>query len=244
MIRLILALLFVIVFLILSIPVFFIEFLVGKVNPQARDCSSLFIVQCAFRVVLFVSGVKTTVIGRDNIPDDQAVLYIGNHLSFFDIIIAYTQIKGLTGFISKKEVEKVPLLCTWMRLLHCLFLDRKDIKAGLKTILTAIEKVKNGVSMFIYPEGTRNRQPDTFLPFHEGSFKIAIKANCPIIPVTINNSSAVFEDHLPFIKRAHVVLEFGKPIILEDLEPENKKKIASYTQKIIEDTYFKNKELV
>lgn len=244
MIRLILAVLFVTVFLILSIPVFLIELLVGKINPQARDRSSLFIVQCAFRVVLWISGVKTTVIGRENIPDNQAVLYIGNHISFFDIIVAYTQIKGLTGFISKKEVEKVPLLRTWMRFLHCLFLDRKDIKAGLKTILTAIENAKNGISIFIYPEGTRNRQPETLMPFHEGSFKIAIKSGCPIVPVTINNSSAVFEDHLPYIKKAHVVLEFGKPIILDELAPEDKKKIASYTQNIIEETYQKNKQLV
>lgn len=244
MLRFIIAIIFVVIFLILSIPVFLIELLIGKFNPQARDRSALFIVQCAFRVVMFISGVKTTIIGRENIPDDQAVLYIGNHLSFFDIVITYTQIKGMTGFISKKEVEKIPLLRDWMRFLHCLFLDREDIRAGLKTILTAIDYVKNGISIFIFPEGTRSRKPDTFLPFHEGSFKIASKSGCPIVPVTINNSSAIFEDHVPFIKKAHVIIEFGKPIIISELAPGDQKKLASYTQKIIEETYFRNKELV
>lgn len=71
-----------------------------------------------------------------------------------------------------------------MRYLHCLFLDRKDIKQGLKTILTAIEKIKSGISICIFPEGTRNKNKDELelLPFHEGSFKIASKSGCAIHP--------------------------------------------------------------
>ena len=78
-----------------------------------------------------------------------------------------------------------------MKNLHCLFLDRKDIKQGLKTILEGIEKVKSGISICIFPEGTRNKVNDTFLPFHEGSFKIAEKSGCPIIPMSIYNSAAI-----------------------------------------------------
>lgn len=89
-----------------------------------------------------------------------------------------------------------------MKNLHCLFLDRDNIKEGMKTILTAIEKAKNGISICIFPEGTRNKTSDTFLPFHEGSFKIAEKAGVPIIPMTIVNSAAVFEDQFPKIKSA------------------------------------------
>ena len=129
-----------------------------------------------------------------------------------------------------------------MRNLHCLFLDRKDIKAGLKTILEAIELMKCGISICIFPEGTRNKVVDTFLPFHEGSFKIAQKANCPIVPITINNSAAVLEDHFPKIRKAHVVVEYGRPIYINELAPENKKQLAPYVQQIISDTYFKNKE--
>ena len=78
--------------------------------------------------------------------------------------------------------------------LHCLFLDRQDIKAGMKTILTAIDKVKSGISICIFPEGTRNKGENELemLPFHEGSFKIATKAGCPIIPIAISNSAEIF----------------------------------------------------
>lgn len=244
MLRLIITVLFVVIFLILSIPVFLVELIIGKFNKKAKDRSSLAIVQWAFKVVMFFSGVKVTYLGDENLPTDHSVLYIGNHRSFFDIVIAYSHVKNLTGFISKKEVEKVPFLRVWMRYLYCLFLDRKDIKAGLKTILTAIDYVKNGISIFIFPEGTRNNGNEPILPFHEGSFKIATKTNCPIIPVTFNNSSAVLEDHFPFIKKTHVIVEFGKPVILDELDSEDKKHIASYVQNIVMETYLKNQSLV
>lgn len=244
MLRLIITVLFVVIFLIISIPIFFVEWLIGKFNAQLRDRSSLAIVQWAFKVVMVLSGVSVTYIGEENIPTDRAVVYIGNHRGFFDIVTAYSRVKGLTGFISKKEVEKVPLLRIWMRYLHCLFLDRSNIKAGLQTILKAIEYVKNGISIFIFPEGTRSKEPDAFLPFHEGSFKIATKTGCPIIPVTFNNTSAVLEDHFPKIKKTHVIVEFGKPVYVDDLDADTKKHLAPYVQQIIEETYFKNKELV
>ena len=120
----------------------------------------------------------------------------------------------------------------------------QDIKAGLKTILQAIEKAKNGISICIFPEGTRNKTQDTFLPFHEGSFKIAEKANVPIIPMTIVNSAAVFEDHFPKIKKATVVIEYGKPIYPKELDKETRKSMGTYVQNIISETYFKNKELI
>ena len=129
-----------------------------------------------------------------------------------------------------------------MRYLHCLFLDRDNIKEGLKIILEAIEKVKQGISICIFPEGTRNKTADTFLPFHDGSFKIADKGGVPIIPMTIVNSGDVFEDHFPKIKKTTVVIEYGKPIYMNELEKENRKGIGKYVQGIIAETYFKNKE--
>lgn len=244
MIRLFFVGLFLILFLILSIPVMIIEWIIGKFNQDIKSRSSLAIVNWAFRIILVLAGVKTTFIGEENVPKDNPVLYVGNHRSYFDIVITYPRVPRPTGYIAKKEMEKVPLLNVWMRNLHCLFLDRKDVKAGMKTILEAIDLVKNGKSICIFPEGTRNKEPDTLLPFHEGSFKIAAKAGCPIIPMTINNSSAVFEDQFPKIRKAHVVVEYGKPIYINELPKEQRKQLAPYVQNIISETYMKNKELV
>ena len=84
---------------------------------------------------------------------DEPVLYVGNHRSFFDILLTYSRCKRLTGYIAKKEMEKVPLLSIWMRFVYCLFLDRENPKEGLKTILKAIEYIKKGISICIFPEG-------------------------------------------------------------------------------------------
>ncbi len=232
MIRFILIVIFVVCFLILSIPVFGVEWLIGKWNPKLRDISSLRIVQGAFKIVAWLSGVKLTVIGEENVPRDTAVLFIGNHRSYFDIVLTYARCRGLTGYIAKKEMLKIPLLSTWMKRLYCLFLDREDIREGMKTILTAIEHVKSGVSIMIFPEGTRGkgRNELDMLPFHEGSFKIAMKTGCPIVPVAITNSSAIFEDHMPRVKAVPVTIEYGTPIYPKELQREEQKLIGRKIQ--------------
>lgn len=243
MIRFILVVLFVLLFLICSIPLLIIEYFIGKFNMDLKNRSSLAIVNWAFRGVLYLAGAKVTVIGEENVPKDRPVLYIGNHRSYFDIVITYIRVPRPTGYIAKKEMLRYPFLRSWMKYLHCLFLDRNDLKQGLKTILEGIEKVKSGISICIFPEGTRNRVNDTFMPFREGSFKIAEKTGCPIIPMSINNSAAIFEDHLPKIKKAHVILEYGKPIYMNEMTREEKKGIGSKVQAAIMEMYFKNKEL-
>lgn len=233
-------------FLILAIPLLGIEWLIGKFNPRAKDISSLRIVQAVFRLCIKIAGVELTLIGEENIPQDQPVLYIGNHRSQFDILLTYTHCKGLTGFVAKSELEKIPLLRNWMRYLHCLFLDRTDIKKGLKTILTGIEKIKSGISICIFPEGTRSRAESDLemLDFHEGSFKLATRTNCPIIPIAFNNTSAIFEKQFPRVKKTHVVMEFCKPIIPSELTGDDKKFIGKYTRNIILETIKKNEELL
>ena len=245
MIRFIFVALFLFLYLILGIPVYLILRLICKINKKAGDYASLRLVQWAFRVILKISGTEITVIGEENVPN-EAVLFVGNHRSYFDIVLSYSRCPIRTGYIAKKEMERYPLLSNWMRYLHCLFLDRKDIKQGLKTILTAIEKIKSGISICIFPEGTRNKNKDELelLPFHEGSFKIASKSGCAIIPMAMNNTAEIFEAHMPKIKSTHVVLEYGKPIYVKELSKEDQKHLGTYTQNIIYEMLEKNKSLV
>lgn len=241
--RFILVILFLVIFFIISIPLYLIELIIGRFNHHAMVASSQTIVVAAFHVVLFISGVRRTVIGRENIPKEEAVLYISNHRSYFDVPIAYTSVPTLTGFMSKKELGKIPFLSTWMRFLQCLFLDRDDIKQGLKTILKGIDQVKAGYSVFISPEGTRNHGKE-MLPFKEGSFKIAEKTGCAIIPVAITNSDEAFENHSPWIRAAHVIIEYGKPIYPKDLSREQLKFLGSHVQGVIRDMLVKNESLI
>ncbi|MCD7882260.1 MAG: 1-acyl-sn-glycerol-3-phosphate acyltransferase [Lachnospiraceae bacterium] len=230
MIRFFLIIFFVICFLIASIPIFLVEWLIGKHYPAVRDKSSLRIVQWALQVISRLAGIDLTVIGEENVPKDTPVLYIGNHRSYFDIIITYARCPRPTSYVAKKEMQKIPLLSRWMKFLHCQFLDRKDIRAGMKTILECIDLVKSGISIAIFPEGTRSRGKSELdlLPFHEGSFKVATKTGCPIIPMAISGSSAIFEDHTPRVKKGHVVLEYGAPIYPSELPKEEQKALGKY----------------
>ena len=237
MIRFILVAGFVVLFLVCSIPLLIIEWIIGKFNMDIKNKSSLAIVLWAFRVCLFFAGTKVIVKGEENVPKDEPVLYIGNHRSYFDILVTYVRVPRPTGYIAKKEMLKWPLLVNWMKNLHCLFLDRQDVNQGLKVILSAIEKINTGISICVFPEGTRNKINHTFMEFHEGSFKIASKSGCPIIPMTIYNSADIFEDHLPKIKKTTVILEYGKPIYVKDLPKEDQKRIGAYTQNVIKETY-------
>lgn len=244
MFRFIIAALFLAFYLIFFLPVLGIFWILRKFFPSAIDMASLRFVQWGFSCMLAMTGVKVTVIGEENIPDEP-VLFIANHRSYFDILLTYVRCKRLTGYISKKEMEKFPILNIWMKRLYCLFLDRSDIRAGLKTILTAVEYVKQGVSICIFPEGTRNNGEElSMLPFHEGSFKIATKTGCPIVPISLNNTASMFETQAPRIRKTHVIIEYGKPIYPKELDADTKKHLGEYCQNIIQETINRNAKLV
>lgn len=222
-------------FLIFAYPILIMQNSLSKKDPVASGNESTAIVRFMFRIFLKVSGVKLTVIGEENIPKDTAVLYVGNHRSYFDILVGYVTTSGLMGFVAKKEMDKFLILRSWMRNVNCLFLDRKDIKAGLKTILEGIEKVKSGISIWIFPEGTRGRGADEtdLLPFKEGSLKIAEKSGCPVIPVAMVRTADIFEKHTPRVVPTEVTVYYGKPIYLKELEPEKRKRAGAYTRDVI-----------
>lgn len=244
MIRFILVLLFVVLFLILTMPIYFILWLIGKKSPDTYNRASRCIVKWGFSVVRFLSGTRLIVQGQENIPHDRAVLYVGNHRSYYDIILTYLAVPGMTGYIAKKEMNKIPSLRKWMKAIGCLFLDRDDIRQGMQMILDAVEKVKSGISIYIFPEGTRNKSEDDFLPFKAGSLKIAEKSKCPVIPVAINGSDEVFEKHVPRIIKTTVVIEFGPAIYTDNLDRESKKALPDTTYACIRSMYEKNKVIL
>ncbi|MCR5828812.1 MAG: 1-acyl-sn-glycerol-3-phosphate acyltransferase [Lachnospiraceae bacterium] len=232
---------FLTLFLIVTFPLIYIFRFVGLFSKKAEVVCSQKVVNVAFRIILFLAGAKRTVIGQENIPKDTPVLFAGNHKSYADIPLAYLTCNKYVGFIAKKEIKKVPSLSWWMTNVNCLFIDRSDVRQSLVMIRKAIEKIKNGYSIFIMPEGTRNHT-DKLIPFKEGSFKIAQKTGCPIVPVAITNSDGIYElNHK--IKKAKVVIHYGKPIYPSQTEGE-KKQIAPYVQSKVEEMLAEDRKLV
>lgn len=226
----------VILFLIFSTPLILVTYILGKTGHQRKkDALSRAVIKWAFSTCLFITGSKFTIEGQENIPDNQAVLYIGNHNSYADIVVSYIGFTGITGFISKDLMGKVPIFSIWMKYIHCKLLDRKDLKKGMQTILDAIEDINNDVSICIFPEGTRNKTGDELKmnPFHEGSFRVSTKSGCPIIPMAITGTYPVMEAQQPWIKPSTINIRFGKPIDPKNIPEEYGKKIGAYTQDVI-----------
>ncbi|MCR4892024.1 MAG: 1-acyl-sn-glycerol-3-phosphate acyltransferase [Lachnospiraceae bacterium] len=234
MIRFVFIIIFVVLYLIVLIPVSLILWIVGLMSPHAKDVASLGIIKFGFKTVLFFAGTRLKVIGEEKIPRDCGVLYIGNHRSYFDVISTYSRAFRPTGFVAKVEFRKVPLFSLWMRNIRCQFLDRSNMRQGLQMILNCIEEVKNGTSIFIFPEGTRNKgEEGTLLPFHEGSFKIADKSGCPLIPVAISNSYSIMEKQFPRICRATMVIEYCDPVDVKAMSREDRKGLSKLVGNII-----------
>lgn len=244
MIRLILVAVIVALFFILSILTLPLVWIIGLFSRRAKDRVSYFLVTKTFFLIRLAAGVKLEIRGKENIPRNQAVLYVGNHRSYFDIILNYSILPPLMGFVSKIEIKKVPILAQWMVNMNCLFLDRSNPKEGLKMIHEGVDKLNEGISIFIFPEGTRAKSDDSMAEFKGGSLKIAEKAGMPIVPVAINNTSAIFENQFPFIKKAHVIIEYCPPILVGELGKEEKKFLARNVHDAIESKVLKHmKEL-
>lgn len=233
--RSVLVLGFLFLFLVVMIPVHLILLIIGRFNPELRYRIGNAIVYYAFRWELFQTQADIEVKGVENIPDEP-VLFVSNHRSYYDVLVLHTTSGKRPGFVAKKEMESFPLLNWWMKNICCLFLDRKDLRSGVQMMKDGAELIKGGHSMVICPEGTRN-QGKEMLPFKEGSVKMAEKAGCPVVPVTLIDTDQLLEARPGFdIRKGHVKVIYGKPIYLNEFSREEKKKAGALIQGIIAQT--------
>ena len=178
MIRLLLICLYLILWLTIGQIIYFIIFITGKIcGEKTYNKLMLSYVKIVASHILIIAGVHLHIEGLENIPENESVLYIANHRSDFDSLIAYTLVKNETGFIAKIELEKILPIKIWIQALNGFLIDRNDIRQSFKVIISAIEKIKNNISIWIFPEGTRCKSKNKLdmLEFKEGSFKIAEK---------------------------------------------------------------------
>ncbi len=147
------------------------------------------------RGILRVTGARMTVEGQQNIPAGPCV-FVGNHRSYYDIPILLTALDAPHGILAKEELEKIPLLNRWMKLLGCVFVKRDDIRASVKALNDATAIVESGRSFVIFPEGTRYKGEEGGAgEFKAGAFRIAIKTGVPVVPVAISGARGLFEGH-------------------------------------------------
>lgn len=136
--------------------------------------------------------VNVAVEGIENIPENEPVLFVSNHQGNFDIPILIGYIPKYKGFIAKAELEKIPIIATWMRHLQCVFMDRSNPRQSVKAIIEGANLLKSGHAMVVFPEGTRSVD-GKMGDFKAGALKLATRAKVNIIPVTISGSYKIME---------------------------------------------------
>ena len=220
-----------VLYLVVMIPFMLVLLIIRRFNNELSSKIGQKIVALVFKGMLFIAGTEVEIRGEKNIPEGD-VLFISNHRSYFDILLAYAYTPKRLGFIAKAEMRRYILLKQWMDIVNCLFLDRDDLKQGLKIVLAAIEKVKSGVSVWVCPEGTRISGEDetAMAEFKEGTFKIAEKAKAPVVPVALSKTRNIFERQFPIVKKPNVIVEYLPPIYIEELDKETRKRVGEYSR--------------
>jgi 1-acyl-sn-glycerol-3-phosphate acyltransferase len=197
-----------------------------KIEMRDREVDR--IVKKWARSMVNFSGSKVIVTGGEHIPPRGGVVFISNHQGNFDIPILLGFIDKPKAFIAKKELKKFPLISSWMYYMNCVFMDRSSARAGLKAIQEGVAFLKQGYSQIIFPEGTRS-WGDQLGEFKPGSFKLATKAEVPIVPVTIKGSYNIMEANGGLIKPAVVEVFISEPVPTIGL---SKKEVEQLPEKV------------
>lgn len=243
MIRTILVLLALIIFFAVFLPIMLILLIIRCFNPRlAAKLGQPIIGGLAFKFVYFFTGGTKVVKGLENIPKDEPVMFAANHRGMVDPVLAYMTIPygKITSIVAKKELKKVPFLNWWMMILNCEFIDRSNVKAGLQSIKKSIENINNGWSVFIMPAGTRG-QEDGVGEFKGGSFKIAERTQCTVVPVAISHTDDILENSFPKIRPAVTTISYGKPIVTKGMSRDDFKALPEMVQNEVAKLY---KEIV
>lgn len=159
--------------------------------------------------LLAAAGGRVEVVGRENIPEGTAV-FVANHQSDFDIPVVLSCVGSPRPLLAKVSLTKVPGVHGWMDLLQCVYVDRSDEKQSVRALMDSTKLVKSGISMTIFPEGTRSKGGPV-KEFKGGAFRIATSAKVPVVPVTIEGTYHLLEEHYR-IRPAAVTVTIHRPI--------------------------------
>lgn len=190
----------------LAFPIFFIFR-----SKKLKDRYTFRLASFWSKAMIWAAGGKLIVRGRENFKKDSKVLYVSNHQGNFDIPALIASIPHLVGFVAKKEMAKFPVVSTWMKAIHCIFLERKDKKGTVQIYADAGRQLVDGQALVIFPEGTRSRRRKMGR-FKRGSFRLATENGIPIMPVTVNGSYRLYEANNNWISPGTIRITFH-PII-------------------------------
>lgn len=178
--------------------------------------------------------IRIDVHGAENIPEKDGFIFFPNHQGLYDVLAIIEACPRPFSVVMKKEVANIPFLKQVFACMGAQALDRSDVRQGLRVIGQVAEEVKNGNNYLIFAEGTRSRVQNHLLDFKGGSFKSAVKAKCPIVPIALIDSYKAFDTNS--IRKLTVQVHFLKPIPYEEYQGMKTVEIAEMVKERIEKT--------
>jgi 1-acyl-sn-glycerol-3-phosphate acyltransferase len=183
-------------------------------------------------VTCWLGGARIHCEDRSGIPPGETFLVVSNHQGDFDIPLLLACLPRPLAFVAKKELANVPLVSCWMRLCGCVFLDREDRRRQVEQVKEIVEKLQSGLSMVVFPEGTRSRSAE-MRPFAKGSLSIAYRAGLRILPVTLCDTWKLLPRGERGLPGGHVKVILHPPVDPAALTPEERNHIHERVQGII-----------
>jgi 1-acyl-sn-glycerol-3-phosphate acyltransferase len=176
--------------------------------------------------------------GTENIPQENGFMFYPNHQGLYDVLAILEVCEVPFSVVAKKEVENVPFLKQVFTCMKAYMIDREDIKQSMQVIINVTKEVKAGRNYLIFAEGTRSKQGNHTQEFKGGSFKAAIKAKCPIVPVALIDSYKAFDTGS--IEKLKVQVHFLEPIPYEEYKDLKSTEIAAEVRRRIDETIREN----
>jgi 1-acyl-sn-glycerol-3-phosphate acyltransferase len=163
------------------------------------------------RLGLWLSGIRFKVAGLEHVPRDRAAVYCANHQSNVDPPVLFEAIHPRMHILYKHEIDRIPILARAFRLGGFIPIDRRNREASARSIEAGAASIRSGNSFLIFPEGTRSKTGE-LLPFKKGGFRMALRAEAPIVPVAIQGGRAAMRRGSWLIQPVTVSIRVGRPI--------------------------------
>jgi 1-acyl-sn-glycerol-3-phosphate acyltransferase len=163
------------------------------------------------RSILFMSGIHVHVNGLENLRVNGSCILMPNHQSNFDIPVLLGCLPIQFRWLAKAELFKIPIFGRGMRGCGYISIDRSNRKSAFQSLAEAAVKIRNGVSVLIFPEGTRSWD-GKILPFKKGGFVLSVDAGVPIVPIVIFNTGSIMPKGRLRIRTQSVRMDILTPI--------------------------------
>ena len=208
-------------------------------NPEKYSEKEMYShIQHMLREGIKAGNVEVKVHGRENIPEKNGFLLVSNHQGMFDPLAIVANCDSPLGGVYKIELDNkgkgIPLIREVIRCTKSFGMDRSDVRQSLTVIQNVTEELKKGRNYLIFPEGTRSRNGNIMGEFHGGSFRCAVKAKAPILPIALIDCHRILDGKgsKPMTCQVH----FLKPIGYEEYKDLKTPDLAALVKSRIQDT--------